>query len=288
MKPIRGYFEKKTPSPFPSINIGSQIDNGESVKKVKQEILDTVDEKLGEVEQIISQAISQINKKQEEIISMVSSRSGLNGRNGRDANEEKVIEAVVERLNRQDMNVVVDKVLNRLPSKDEIADQVLERVKIPTPKSNLKVIQQKVEVDPLSVIDKILALPPEKLSKLKLKSSNIDGLDQTISSFRNQISTRGYLHGGGDTVAAGTNITITTVNGTKVISSTGGGGLSLLTATGAVDGSNRTFIFTTAPSIIVVNQNRMMQKVSSNGNVNWTGTTTVVLQVAPTTDIYGL
>lgn len=46
-----------------------------------------------------------------------------------------------------------------------------------------------------------------------------------MSAFRSQLG-KGYLHGGGDTVTAGANITITTDNqGRKVISSTGGGGV---------------------------------------------------------------
>lgn len=65
-------------------------------------------------------------------------------------------------------------------------------------------------------------------------------------------------------------------------------GLSLLTATGTVDGSNTTFTFTTAPEIIVVDQGRSMRQTSSDGTVNWTGTTSVTLAIAPTFDIYGL
>ena len=65
-------------------------------------------------------------------------------------------------------------------------------------------------------------------------------------------------------------------------------GFSLLTATGTVDGSNKDFTFTSAPSIIVVDQGRQMQQTSSDGTVNWTGTTSVSLTVAPNFDVYGL
>lgn len=56
---------------------------------------------------------------------------------------------------------------------------------------------------------------------------------------------------------------------------------------GSVNGVNTVFVFTTAPSAICVDQGRFMQKVSSDGTVNWTGTTTVTLSVAPIFDIFG-
>jgi hypothetical protein len=91
---------------------------------------------------------------------------------------------------------------------------------VPKNKASLKVIQESFETDPMSVIEKIMSLPEDKF---KLKSSQIDGLEQTLSSFRNQISSRGYLHGGGDTVVAGNNITIVSnSNGTKTINALGG------------------------------------------------------------------
>ncbi len=55
---------------------------------------------------------------------------------------------------------------------------------------------------------------------------------------------------------------------------------------GAVDGVNATYTWTTAPNVIVVDQGRPMQKVSSDGTVNWTGTTVTVLTIAPNFDIF--
>lgn len=66
------------------------------------------------------------------------------------------------------------------------------------------------------------------------------------------------------------------------------GGLAFLAATGTVNGVNATFTFAAAPSVIVVDQGRSMQKVSSDGTINWTGTTSVVLTIAPNFDIFGL
>lgn len=80
------------------------------------------------------------------------------------------------------------------------------------------------------------------------------------------------------------------ITGRLLVSSTGGGsGLALLTPTsGLVNGSNTTFVWTIAPSIIVNDNGNMMNQTSSDGTVNWTGTTTTVLNQAPNFNIYGL
>lgn len=57
---------------------------------------------------------------------------------------------------------------------------------------------------------------------------------------------------------------------------------------GTVDGSNAVFVWATAPNVIVVDQGRMMQQTSSDGTVNWTGTTTTTLTVPPNFDIYSI
>lgn len=77
---------------------------------------------------------------------------------------------------------------------------------------------------------------------------------------------------------------------TAIITPTGGSSVSAkLTPaeTPKADGSIRTFTWSTPPSIIF-NDGGPMQKVSTDGTVNWTGTTTTVLTVGPTFDIFGL
>ena len=88
------------------------------------------------------------------------------------------------------------------------------------------------------------------------------------------------------TIAYSTNDSTRTTDIT--FSSSGGGGSGYQTATGTVDGSNTVFSFSTAPNVIVVDQSRIMQQTSSDGTVNWTGTTTVTLAIAPNFDIYGV
>lgn len=124
------------------------------------------------------------------------------------------------------------------------------------------------------------------LKEKKLTTKHIgdftDGLEQTLRPIRSLVT---GFRGGGDTVGAGSGITITNTNGVRVISASGGAGFQV--PTGTVNGVNQTFVFTTAPNVIVVDQGRAMQRVSSDGTVNWTlAGTTATLSVAPTFDIY--
>lgn len=73
---------------------------------------------------------------------------------------------------------------------------------------------------------------------------------------------------------------------TTVAVTGGGGGSGYQAATGTVDGSNTTFSFATEPTAISVD-GQTLQKTASDGMVNWTGTTTITLAVAPTRDIFG-
>lgn len=76
-----------------------------------------------------------------------------------------------------------------------------------------------------------------------IKTKHIDGFEQTMASYRSQmVKGMGYVHGGGDTVGAGTGVTITNVNGTKVISTAGGSGINPQVPTGTIDSLNKTFV----------------------------------------------
>jgi hypothetical protein len=66
-----------------------------------------------------------------------------------------------------------------------------------------------------------------------------------------------------------------------------GGSFSLMVPTGTVDGSNTSFVFTSAPSVIVLDNANIMNKQSSDGTVNWTGTTSITLTQSPNSNIFG-
>lgn len=67
--------------------------------------------------------------------------------------------------------------------------------------------------------------------------------------------------------------------------SSGGTGYQAPTA-GAVNGTNTVFTWATTPNVIVLDNGNAMNKVSADGTVNWTGTTTTTLNQAPNFNIY--
>lgn len=74
-----------------------------------------------------------------------------------------------------------------------------------------------------------------------LKVEHVDGLTGSLRQLRDHLKLGGF-RGGGDTVAAGTNVTITTANGVKTISATGGAAtIYTETPSGLIDGSNKTY-----------------------------------------------
>lgn len=132
---------------------------------------------------------------------------------------------------------------------------------------------------------------------IKLKPEHIEGLGEMMESYWKKVraqSKSGIMRGGGDTVLAGTGITITRDSvGRSTIASTGGGGFSTLDATETPDGINVVFTFSTAsakPSYIVAD-GVWTKATGKNGQVNWTwnaGAKQATLNVAPISDIYAI
>ena|ERR1700733_4922594 len=75
--------------------------------------------------------------------------------------------------------------------------------------------------------------------------------------------------------------------GVAGVAITGGSGSGFQIPTGTVNGSNQTFVFVTAPNAIVVD-GATLQKTEQGGVVNWTGTTTITMLVAPNESIFSV
>lgn len=194
--------------------------------EVMDKELERVDEKINEVENLIKEGANKIDAKVADfektavnLIKDIQALPYVKGDAGKDADHEKIVKDVVAQLPTE------EEILAKIPKLDEDALMKKFVAKIPENKASLKIIQEKIEMDPMGVIDAIMKMPE---GTFKLSTGHIDGLDQTIRAIHHQLGTggsRAYLHGGGDTVVAGTNITITAnPNGTKTISATGGGG----------------------------------------------------------------
>lgn len=190
---------------------------------------------------------------------------------------------------------------------DKVVADVLK--KVPTPKDG-----NSPTVDYKKIIKAVLPLLPkpdkpkdgkaptmkEIMDEIKktLKVEHIPGLSNEIASYRSQLAGKAYgrdtlVRGGGDTVAAGSNITISNSNGVKTISSSGGSGFTELTATETPNGSTTVFTFAAAASqpSYVVSDNVWMKATSKAGTVNWTwnnGTKKATMTVPPVDDLYAI
>lgn len=212
--PIKGRFLKKVPkreaTPLElNKTLGNSVDGvvklvGE-LTTLKQDVVEVVDSELAKIDEKIAQVDTTIKESETKIdakiasfektavglIEEIHSIPAIQGLPGKDANEEGIAENVTKM------------VLAQLPSPEKIDKAALVKdviAKIPENKASLKIIQEKFEVDPMSVIDKIMELAKD--GKFKLKEENIDGLTQTMAAFRSQLG-RGYLHGGGLSFANG-------------------------------------------------------------------------------------
>lgn len=101
---------------------------------------------------------------------------------------------------------------------------------------------------------------------------------------------RGGFRGGGDTVEAGSGVSITSVNGVKRISAAGGS-LSVLTTANTIDDSNLTFVFASEPTLVVINGQTWREGSVSGGVQIWSkvgSTVTLTNPVGVDGDIYAL
>lgn len=255
------------------------------LRSLREETLNTLSYKLNEIDSRISKlqdTAKLVQQTKNEAIDLI--KEIKTGPAGRDADEERIVNEVISRL--PDTEQLVARIVARFPAplnEKELIKKVISR--IPENKASLKIIQETFEADPMSVIDKIMSLPE---GKFKLKSSQIEGLEQTIQAFRSQLG-RGYLHGGGDTVAAGTNITITTNSGGQKVINATSGGFTILTVTGTVNGVNQIFTVLTKPSIVVSDGVSFTEK-DNNNITQWTyvGTTLTLIIPPPINSIFGI
>ncbi len=141
----------------------------------------------------------------------------------------------------------------------------------------------KESVDITDIVEKVIS--SIKSSK-RLDVKDITGVPQKSSKGLNFNDQR--WHGSGVTsLTAGTGISITTgTDGGYIISATAVSA-GYQSPTGTVNGVNQTFIFATAPNAILVD-GLVINKTQSDGTINWTGTTAVVLTVAPNFNIAGI
>lgn len=121
------------------------------------------------------------------------------------------------------------------------------------------------DADPAVVADHVLGM--FKDGKVKIQPEHIEGLEQTLEAIRT-IRRHEGIRGGGDTVAAGTGVTLTRLpSGQVQISATGSGAFSIIAVSGTIDDSNKSFTAASAPTLLNIN-GAFYQK--TGGAYTWT------------------
>lgn len=180
--------------------------------KLKADLVHELEAKAEYIDSTLEESTQRINDLIEEATEVIENlEDGEDGEDGESVDEEEIINAVVPKVmelievpepEKIDQEAIVKAVIAQLPpmpepekiDEDKLIKDILK--KVPKSKPSVKVLTEKVETDPMSIIDKIMALPEEVLKKFKFRIENVDGLAQTISAFRSQLA-RGYLHGSG-------------------------------------------------------------------------------------------
>lgn len=172
---------------------------------------------------------------------------------------------------------------------EKIIDESIARIPLPT--NGYTPVKGKDYFDGESVDEK--ALIKKVIKEVLKRLPEIDTMNQ-----------HGYASGGANAYtlqALGATLpaAITTLNfdsgitasysgGVLTLTSSGGGGSGYQAVTsGTVDGTNATFVFATAPNAICVD-GIIINKVGDGITAGWTGTTTVVLTIAPTMYIFAI
>lgn len=251
-------------------------------KPSKQELAKIIYEVLVENKDILFPTVEDIQEAVKPIIPVVP--TAINGETPSDerlldlitplipkVEEPKKPVAGFDYFTEKDQKVFLDKILQK------VFDRIDSREK------------KEVDTDALtdSVLEKIQNLPGKKLS-----AKHIDGLEQTMSAFFNQLVARGgYLHGGGvPSLTAGSNITLTPKSdGGYIISSSGGGGsFAIIPVAGTIDDTNKIFTSVTEPTVLVI---RGLTYQPTGGDYTWSwsaGTITLNEAIGTGGSIFGL
>ncbi len=211
-------------------NLSKKLENEPSVgalvyelNNYKKELVETKEQVVSDVKEVISlgkevlteaesktrEMDDKYSKLSDEVVEVLNDikTNGLKGDPGEDADEQAIEDRLLAKIPK------IEEIVKDIPTKDELVKEVIKQ--IPQSKPSLKIIQESLDLDGVA----------EKIKE----DLDIEGIKKEIQKdIKAEVSrNKGYVHGGGDTVAAGTGITITNGTGAnsgkKVISATGGG-----------------------------------------------------------------
>jgi hypothetical protein len=244
--------------------------------------LDELDDKV----ELLNYKIETLSKEAKEAILIAEETQKMDGKPGytpvkgvdyEDGKDYQITERDIESIAKVASKRIAIPVVEKIIEKTEVIRE--------QPIITNQVVKEIVTDFDTSIIDDKIKALENRIEELKNQGGRRDVISGRIGiqALNNNVKVGARVND----INFGTGLTVAQVNGGVTVTSTGGGSFSILTATGTVNSINTVFTFSTAPSVIVVDGGRSMRATSSNGNINWTGTTTVTLQIAPTKDIYG-
>ncbi len=229
-----------------------------------------VAELVHQLEELVQKAkgiVTDAEKKAAERIGAIKlEHKGDPGTPGADAqiDYETIAQMVVPRIKVPEVKApVVDEA--------KIAKQAAKLIKVPKAKDG----DPGKDAKPEAVAAVITGMLKE--GTLKINAEHVEGLDQKLAPIHDLERRHNSIRGGGDTVAAGTNVTITRLpSGQAQINATGAG-LTPITVTGTVDDSNKSFTAATQPTLLNINGAFYLK---TGGAYTWTyvGTTITLNQ----------
>lgn len=215
-------------------------------------------------EKLIDKLLSQYEKKLEDVKNKVDSIKVKDGEDGKTPTKDELV-SLIEPL---------------IPKTKEATPETAEDIR-----NKLEILQgdERLKKEAVKGIEEIENDIKEiKGKQIQIRGGGGKGIQLYVDGSRKGLTSQAI------NLIAGTGVTLTysySYGRNDVTISTSGGGF--LAATGTVNGTNLDFTFSSAPSIIVVD-GVPRQKTQSDGTVNWTGTTSITLVVAPTFDVYGV
>lgn len=184
----------------------------EGVLTETKETLKVVEDVTVEVNKKTKELDSKFETLSNEVVEVINEikSEGLKGDKGDDADEDAIEERLLAKIPK------LETIVKELPTKEEIVKEVIKQ--IPENKPSLKVIQESIDIE--EVANKV----EEKLNEKPFEIDRVNGLKGKLDNITRDVARKTGYHGGGDTVKAGTNISIATDGtGAKVISATGSG-----------------------------------------------------------------
>jgi len=200
--PVRAGKSKPQQKPEQGFDLGNVVGGVAQqvmeMRQVKQDVIDTLEFKVKEADTKIQAQIDKavdttkiLKQTEYEVIEHI--KEIKKGDPGIDADETRVIESVLAQIPKLDEGKLKKEILKEVPKPLDVKAITTAVLKaLPENKASLKVIQEKIELDPMKVVDKILSLSPKDFT---LQTSNIDGLDQKLRAI--ELNGKSYVHGGG-------------------------------------------------------------------------------------------